>query len=134
MPFARLSLIPAQNPAITQALIATLRDMIAGFLGKRPDLTSILVETPEAPHWTVGTDSPAAAAHLEVSVTAGTNTEAEKRDFIANAMGALEEAVPGLPVATYVVIRELPASSWGYGGRTQADRAATKTHELDQSR
>lgn len=53
-----------------------------------------------------------AAAHLEVCVTLGTNTEAEKRHFIGNAMRLLRHAVPSLATATYVVVKELSATDW----------------------
>jgi 4-oxalocrotonate tautomerase len=55
-------------------------------------------------------------------VTEGTNTPAEKAAMVAATHAALAEALPGLPEATYVVIREIAAEGWGYGGRTQAER------------
>ncbi|MGV8989459.1 MAG: tautomerase family protein [Cypionkella sp.] len=64
-----------------------------------------------------------AAAHLEVFVTAGTNTEDEKRQFIRSAMAALRKVVPGLAEATYVVVHELPGTDWGCDGQTQTARA-----------
>ncbi|MCI4661280.1 MAG: hypothetical protein MRY63_05585 [Neomegalonema sp.] len=100
-----------------------MTDHIVQDLGKKRELTSVLVESTVAAHWEIGGIARASAAHLEVCVTAGTNSDAEKRRFIANAMESLRNALPGVSEATYVVIRELPGSSWGYDGRTQADRA-----------
>lgn len=79
--------------------------------------------TPGAFHWAIGDGGRPSAAHLEVCVTAGTNSEQEKRAFSTNAMATLQRALPDLDPATYIVIKELPATDWGYGGRTQADRA-----------
>ena len=42
---------------------------------------------------------------------------------IGRFFGPLRAAVPGLSATTYIIIREMPASAWGYDGRTQADRA-----------
>lgn len=123
MPFARLILNPAQTPDTTSRLAADLTSAIAKDLGKRHDLTSILIETPAAAHWTIGAGDREVAAHLEVCVTAGTNNEEEKRTFVRNAMALLRRALPTLAAATYVVVTELPAANWGYDGRTQADRA-----------
>jgi len=65
-------------------------------------------------------------ARLEISITAGTNTAEEKQEFIGEAHRLLREHLGGLEEASYVVVRELPAGDWGYGGRTQADRFAAQ--------
>lgn len=122
MPFARLTLIPAPASDMAQSLAADLTAMVARDLSKQRELTSVLVETPGASRWTVGANEQEVAAHLKVCVTAGTNTEEEKRTFVGNAMLLLRQALPTLPVATYVVLQELPAINWGYDGQTQADR------------
>lgn len=123
MPFARLTL--SHEPSLDQGrqLCTELTDLIANALGKRRDLTSVLIEVPGAHRWTVGADEQPAAAHLEVSVTAGTNSEEEKTAFIASAMSLLRRTLPDLHPATYIVVKEHPATDWGYDGRTQADRA-----------
>lgn len=123
MPFARLTLHPAPAPQQGAQLAQDLAALIAADLAKRHDLTSVLVETPATVAWTIGAGQPPAAAHLEVCVTAGTNDPAQKRAFVRNAMAVLAAAVPGLPMATYVVVREIPAGDWGFGGQTQAERA-----------
>ena len=122
MPFARLTLIPAQDDQTMRGLTEALTAVIAEDLGKRHDLTAVLLDTPAAACWTIGGVVQDMAAHLEVSVTSGTNTEAEKRSFTANAMQVLRQAMPSLASATYVVVREVPATDWGYDGETQATR------------
>ncbi len=123
MPFAKLTLIPAQRSEVVQLLTDDLTAMIASDLGKRHELTAVLVETPDPARWTIGAAAYEVAAHLEVCVTTGTNTDAEKRTFIRNAMHLLRRAMPTLATATYVVVNELPATNWGYDGETQATRA-----------
>ncbi|RWR31140.1 hypothetical protein D2T31_05455 [Sinirhodobacter populi] len=123
MPFARLTLIPAQSSDVIQRLTDDLTTLIAGDLGKRHELTAVLVETPDPARWTIGAAAYEVAAHLEVCVTAGTNTDAEKRSFVGNAIHLLRQAMPTLATATYVVVKELPATNWGYDGETQAARA-----------
>ncbi|MFT4080260.1 tautomerase family protein [Rhodomicrobium sp.] len=130
MPFARLTITPTPLQENAQALAAELTDLIAHDLGKHRDLTSVLVETTGSQVWTIGASERASAAHLEVYVTAGTNSEDEKRTFIANAMALLRRAYPNLGAATYVVVKQLPATDWGYDGRTQADRAKERPMRL----
>jgi 4-oxalocrotonate tautomerase len=123
MPFARLTLMPAPAPEQAERLAAGLTELIAHDLGKQRDLTSVLIETPSFVRWLIGADGRATAAHLEVCVTAGTNSEQEKRAFVANSMKMLREGLRGLDPATYVVVKELSATDWGFDGSTQADRA-----------
>ena len=82
MPFARLTLHPAQTPDTTSRLAADLTSAIAKDLGKRHELTSLLIETPASARWTIGAEDREVTAHLEVCVTAGTNSEEEKRIFV----------------------------------------------------
>ena len=60
---------------------------------------------------------------LEIRITAGSNRADEKAAWIAAAWETLSRALPG-PVApaSYVCITELPASDWGWSGRTQQAR------------
>lgn len=124
MPFCRLTLHPAPDAETARQLAEELTALIAKALRKRADLTAILIDAPNGIYWTVGAQAVSPAALLEVLVTAGTNSTEEKRDFIAAAMDILRRTFPALPVASYVVVRELPAGDWGYDGRTQADRAS----------
>ena len=127
MPFARLTLIPAQPAETTQRIAADLTDLIARDLGKRRDLTSVLIETPGPYQWTIGANACKSAAHLEVCVTFGTNSADEKQGFVKSAMALLRRELPEIADATYVIIKELPGGDWGYDGRTQADRAGSET-------
>lgn len=124
MPFLHLRLAGlALNDLRRQSLQRRLTDLTAQILGKRHDLTAVLVEEVAVAGWTVGAAPVPVAAHLEIVVTADTNTPAQKAAFL-EAVGALlrEVAGPGLPVASYGLIREIAAESWGYDGQTQAAR------------
>ena len=88
------------------------------------ELTAVLVEQVDAAWWTVGAVPIRAAAHLDVKVTAGTNTPDEKRHFLAEVMRLLRSVIgPPLNPVCYVVVHEVSGDAWGYDGRTQADRA-----------
>ncbi|MGX9567829.1 tautomerase family protein [Pseudomonas sp. CFBP 5748] len=127
MPFARLTLSLDLSPDEGRRLCNELTDLIADELGKRQELTSVLIDVPGGHHWTIGGSGQRTAAHLEVCVTAGTNSEEEKGAFMASAMSLLRRTLPDLDLATYIIVNENPATDWGYDGRTQADRARCKT-------
>lgn len=63
---------------------------------------------------------------LEINITQGTNTTQEKATFIHAVFTELQRqlgdhAAP-LEEASYVIVREVAASDWGYGGQTQLAR------------
>jgi 4-oxalocrotonate tautomerase len=127
MPFVHVrSAGQTLNPEQTQRLQREVTGLMAGVLRKKAALTSVLVEQVPVSGWSIGGNPLTVAAHLDAKVTAGTNTAEEKARFIAEAH-ALLKAVLGaeLPLATYVVVDELPADAWGYDGLTQAHRAAS---------
>mgnify|MGYP003628240589 CR=1 FL=1 len=51
-----------------------------------------------------------------------TNTTQEKAAMIAATRDMLLRVLPELSAVAYVVIDEIPATDWGYGGLTQAAR------------
>lgn len=129
MPFVRITLgAHGITPDDRAALARVATTLMAGVLGKRRDLTSVLVtEVPDAERiWTVGDAFQPQAAVVEAFITQGTNTAAEKADFIARMDAAVRRVLPHVSPATYVVLNEVAADSWGWGGRTQADRAGTQ--------
>jgi len=94
-----------------------------------------VIEDVPAARWHVaGTDVQSPTAFLEINITAGTNIGPEKSAFIAAAFAELQQQLGlGQPLepASYVIVRELPASDWGYGGQTQAARKQAR--ELEAS-
>ncbi|MBC7953190.1 MAG: tautomerase family protein [Rhodospirillaceae bacterium] len=121
MPFVRITVTPAPSPAAQQRLATGTTRLMADVLGKKATLTSVLVETATA-HWTIGGEPAPMAAHLEALVTTGTNSAEQKAAFLAQAMALLSAELGVLPTATYVVVRDVPAEDWGYGGLSQAAR------------
>lgn len=124
MPFIRVT---ALGPALTAAQIARLNTKVTGLmesvLGKVAELTSVLVEQPEAARWTIGGIATPVAVHVDATVTAGTNTPEQKAIFVERVMTLLKSVFgQSLNPATYVVVTEVAANSWGYDGRTQESR------------
>ncbi len=128
MPTLQLRIAPLQNPERYAVLAQALTDLTARVLGKRPEVTAVLIDDLPAACWFIGGQATTeATALLQIDITAGTNTEAEKATFVAQAFAELQRQLgAGQPLApaSYVTVRELPASDWGYGGHTQAARRA----------
>jgi len=123
MPTLQLKLSPPQ-PAQTVARIArTLTQLSTDILGKRREVTALTVDEVWPGRWFLaGEPARGTTALLEIRVTAGTNSAEDKEDFVAAAFNALEQQLGELAEASYVVVQEVAAGDWGYGGMTQAAR------------
>jgi 4-oxalocrotonate tautomerase len=126
MPTLQLKISPPAPADVRDALAVELTVLTAELLGKRPEVTALMVEALPAAHWYIGARAEAGpTAWLEISITAGTNTAAQKAAFIEAAHAALARHLgAGQPLApaSYVIVRELAAGDWGYGGQTQLAR------------
>ncbi len=126
MPTLQLKLSPPQNTECLAALAGALTRLSTEHLGKRAEVTAVMIDQTPAEHWYVaGREVERATAWLEISITAGTNTAEEKAIFIGAAFAELERQLgsgQALQLATYVLVRELPMTDWGYGGKTQQVR------------
>jgi 4-oxalocrotonate tautomerase len=138
MPTLHLKISPLQNPERYAALGAALTRITAQALRKNPEVTAVMIDDmPPARFLVGGRDTIGPTACLEISVTAGTNTAQEKAQFIHQAYAELHRqlssASQALSEASYVIVRELPASDWGYGGTTQAARRAQASAQPTQT-
>ncbi len=126
MPTLQLKVAPLLNTERYRALAQALTRITAQHLGKREEVTAVVIDDLPAARWYIGgRNVQRATALLEITVTAGTNTDAQKQAFIAAAFAELQEQLGhGQPLeeASYVTVREVPASDWGYGGQSQAAR------------
>jgi 4-oxalocrotonate tautomerase len=97
---------------------------------KKPELTAVCVDEIPASRWSIGSqimgDRGVATASVIIHVTAGTNTADEKAQMIRATFQLLQAVLGSMAEASYVIIHELPAEAWGYGGQTQKARQAIK--------
>lgn len=125
MPYVHLAI--AGGPFSEEELDALHRrllDLMVDILGKKRQLTSIVIEQRTRDAWRIGGAEPAVKAHLEANVTEGTNSAENKAAFVEAAFTRLRSVLGDqLAEATYVIVREIPADAWGFGGRTQKARA-----------
>ena len=126
MPTLNLKVSPPQNPGRYRQLAQALTALTAELLGKRREVTAVMIEDLPAARWYVDANEvQRPSAFLEISITAGTNTADEMALFMESAFAELQRQLGNggpLEEASYVVVRELPATDWGYGGQTQQAR------------
>ncbi len=126
MPTLQLLVSPPQNPYRYQQLATALTQLTAQTLGKRADVTAVTIKALPATRWFVGGQQVSQpTAMLDITVTQDTNTAEQKAAFIATVFAELQHQLApasALHATSYVTVREVPASDWGYGGVTQAGR------------
>lgn len=131
MPFINISVSGA---ALSNTQKQQLFDVTTRFTGevmkKDPDLTSVRIDEFPTNSWAVGRKSMAVrgeiGVHMDIKITDGTNTDEEKAEMIKQGMSMLKEVIGGTPEASYIVIHDLDARTWGYDSRTQSARAKQK--------
>ena len=127
MPFVHLKVFGAvlAPPHVAQVQ-SGLTDLMASVLRKKKALTVVQVEVARDSEVFCGGELPPAGwtGQLTAFVTLGTNTTEQKATFQTQAYALLckELGEPSTPL--YIIVQDVPADDWGYGGVTQAARAA----------
>ncbi|WP_394790609.1 4-oxalocrotonate tautomerase family protein [Rhodoferax sp.] len=127
MPYLHITLSTPASTRTAHQVIELLTDLTANILRKKRELTAVRVEFADPQLWAIGSMALAGQPHnsfyLDAKVTDGTNTPDEKTRYIAQVFSGLESMLGPLAAASYTVLHEVPAQSWGYQGRTQAARS-----------
>lgn len=126
MPYLSVKLCPPPAPETAEQLALALTELTAGILKKKPGLTAITVESIPSGLWFIGGKALAAQGaatfYLDIKVTAGTNTKDEKAAYIKAVFAMAESLLGRLHPTSYIVVHEVSADAWGYGGTTQEFR------------
>lgn len=126
MPLLDVKLAGAPDPALAARAAATLSDLTARILRKDPALTAVAVSFVPAEQWFVGgrslVEANASSFALDILIVDGTNTKDEKAAYLQSVFDAMAELLPRLHPESYILVREVKADAYGYGGRTQESR------------
>jgi 4-oxalocrotonate tautomerase len=123
MPLIHITLAgPSAAPSTIQQLQQETTRLMQTLLHKEAALTVVSITQLPAGAFSANGQPVAVGASLQAMITAGTNSAAEKADFIFAAKSLLTAAIGPSAAPVYVALHELPAESWGYDGETQAAR------------
>lgn len=131
MPYLNLKLGVEPVEGLAGRAASMLATITAERLGKQRALTSVLVEFAPRAQWFVGGARAVefATFYLDIKITEGTNTKTEKSLFQREAFAAMESLLGPVHPASYIVIHDVRADSWGYSGQTQEHRHVVKSLE-----
>jgi 4-oxalocrotonate tautomerase len=119
---------PEPGPDLPEQIAALATRLAANHLGKRSEVTAVLVESAAPGSWFVAGQNPTrlglSAFWLTITMTAGTNVKAETAAFIRAAFDGMQELLGPVREESYVLVQAVDGDAYGYGGRTQSARWA----------
>lgn len=111
---------------LSHRLAATVTELTRIHLNKDPAVTAVAVLAVDPQHWFAGGSSLAeqelAAFWLDIKVTDATNTKVEMANYINAVFATLSDALGPTHSESYILVHEVPAAAYGFGGRTQEHR------------
>ena len=126
MPILNVSIAAAPNAALSAKVAVALGDLTARILGKSRAVTAVAIRYIDPEHWFAGGQSLAAQGkssfHLDIKVTDSTTTKDEKARSLAEVFAAMAKLIGPLHEESYILVHDVRADAYGYGGLTQEHR------------
>ncbi|MDW9888967.1 4-oxalocrotonate tautomerase [Sinorhizobium meliloti] len=126
MPIINISVTGQPNPELSGKIAAKVSDLTQSHLRKDPSVTAVVVSYVDPRHWFAGGKSLASqqanSFWLDIKVVDGTNTKQELGAYIEAVFAAFEDILGKVHPESYVLVHEVPAAAYGYGGKTQEFR------------
>ncbi|UIJ93743.1 tautomerase family protein [Sinorhizobium meliloti] len=126
MPIINISVTGQPEPELSAKVAAKVSDLTQSHLRKDPSVTAVVVSYVDPRHWFAGGKSlasqQASSFWLDIKVVDGTNTKQELGAYIEAIFAAFEDILGKVHPESYVLVHEVPAAAYGYGGKTQEFR------------
>jgi len=126
MPILNLKVSANRSASLSRTLSEGLVEATARILRKKPEITAVAIEYVSPEDWIVGGASLAehgkASFWLDIKVVDGTNTKDEKALYLTEVFGLMGRILGDLHPESYVLVHEVPADAYGFGGLTQEHR------------
>ena len=126
MPYLDVRIAREESAEVADKVVAALMKRTSDILGKKPDVTSIAIDFVSPELWFVGgkrvSAQDAVTFYLDIKVTDGTNTKSEKAAYVKAVFADFEAILGPITPASYILIHDVRADSWGFQGKTQEYR------------
>lgn len=137
MPFIHITTGVLLDQKVKADLASDVTQKIAEILGKRREVTAVLIDSVAGAGWFIDAHTIEAdhsvPVHADIFITAGSNSEAEKAAMVAAMHQTLCRYLSAIPEASYVIIHEIAGGNWGYSGLTQEARRQLRQNQLTGS-
>ena len=126
MPIINVSVTAKPDPTLSARIAAEVTTLTQHHLRKDPTVTAVAVHYIDPAHWFAGgrslAEQGANSVWLDIKVVDGTNTKTEIAGYLDEVFAAFGRILGNLHNESYVLVHEVPASSYGFGGATQEFR------------
>lgn len=121
MPYINVKLNAKESDEVREKVVAIVLKNTTNILNKKAEVTSVLVEFVSQKSWSIGGKT-SDTFYLNIKITKGTNTKEQKANYIEKTYKDFNELLEEINPASYIVIDEVEADSWGFEGLTQEYR------------
>ncbi len=126
MPYINVAVTAEPDPALSRTIADTVSALTRDHLRKDPTVTAVSVSYIDPRHWFAGgrslADAGTSTFWLDIKVVDGTNTKPELASYIEAVFAAMTHLLGRVHQESYVLVHEVPAAAYGFGGRTQEYR------------
>jgi 4-oxalocrotonate tautomerase len=126
MPILNVKVSAVRTPELSARITETLLELTSRVLGKKREITAVVIDYVDPRDWFVGGKSLAelkqSSFYFDVKVVDETNTKAEKARYVAEAFEAFAGLLGNLHHESYVYVQDVRATTYGFGGKTQEHR------------
>lgn len=126
MPILTVKLSATPSADLAAAVARDLVEVTSRVLRKDPTLTAVAVDFTPPGHWIVAGRSLAeqgkASFWLDIKVVDGTNLKDEKARYLTEVFALMGRHLGDLHPESYVLVHEVKADAYGFGGLTQERR------------
>lgn len=121
MPYINVKTNVKQSDELRKKIVDFILENTTNILNKKPEVTSVLVEFVPFDTWNINKDN-LKTFNVDIKITKGTNTKNQKAQYIKETYLNLKEILGDITPASYIIIDEIEADSWGFEGLTQEYR------------
>ena len=126
MPSINVSVTGKPDPALSHRIAQQVTELTRLHLKKDPTITAVAIHYVDPVHWFAGGKSLAAQGAntfwLDIKVVDGTNTKAEMANYLEDVFATLSGTLGNTHTESYILVHEVPAAAYGFGGKTQEFR------------
>ncbi len=126
MPIINVSVTGKPDPALSERIAQQVTELTRSHLRKDPTITAVAVHYVDPAHWFAGGRSLAAQGvntfWLDIKVVDGTNTKQEMAAYLEDVYATLAGTLGETHQESYILVHEVPAAAYGFGGKTQEFR------------
>ncbi|SSC67705.1 tautomerase family protein [Ciceribacter selenitireducens] len=126
MPIINIAVTTSPDAERSARIAGRITELTRQHLRKDATVTAVAISHIDPDHWFAGGQSLAAqGAHsfwLDIKVVDGTNTKNELADYLAAVFSELGSLIGNVHPESYVLVHEVSAAAYGFGGITQEYR------------